>query len=139
MQSIKNIELKRNGIEFNIELKDNMVIINGESGVGKTILYKALQAEAKHYDNEKIICLNYNMPKEGIELLLNNSKGKIIVIDNTEMITSIAQRIKISMDKDNQYIIFSHTTDGFKPSASSIAELIVENNIGKLYYPLLDD
>lgn len=136
---IKRYETKQAGIDFKLDIKDNITLIGGPSGSGKTLLFEAFQSDKVLSENSNITCINYTTAKEIISETLKNSSGKLFVIDNAEMILSISQRISISMDTKNQYIVFTHTTDGFKPSEGSIAELMVENNIGKLHYPLLED
>jgi hypothetical protein len=77
------------------------------------------------------------MISDNINNVINTSKHKIIIIDNADLILDVTQRVKMSMDTNNQYIVFIHNIDGFKPIDKSIAELEVTNNVGKLVYPLL--
>lgn len=136
---IKMYETKQAGIAFKLAIKDNLTLIGGQSGSGKTLLFEAFQSDMVLNENSNITCINYTTAKEIISETLKNSSGKLFIIDNADIILNRDQRFNISLDKKNQYIVFTHSLYGFKPSASSIAELKVENNIGKLYYPLLED
>lgn len=136
---IKMYETKQAGIAFKLAIKDNLTLIGGQSGSGRTLLFEAFQSDSVLNENSNITCINYTTDKEIISETLKNSSGKLFVIDNADIILNRDQRFNISLDKKNQYIVFTHSFYGFKPSASSIAELKVENNIGKLYYPLLED
>lgn len=136
---IKKYETKQAGIDFKLDIKDNITLIGGPSGSGKTLLFEAFQSDKVLSENSSIICLNYNTDKEFIAEALKNSTGKLIIIDNADTILTSNQKFTISLDEKNQYIVFTHSLNGFKPSENSIAELVVENNIGKLYYPLLED
>lgn len=108
------------------------------SGVGKTILFKAMERDSL-LGSQNFICLNYDDLVSGnIEYTLNTAKNKIIVIDNANVVFNDLQKIMISMDINNQYIIFSHSVDGFKPSTKGIAQLVVEKHEGKLMYPLME-
>ena len=136
---IKMYETKQAGIAFKLAIKDNLTLIGGQSGSGKTLLFEAFQSDSVLNENSNITCINYTTDKEIISETLKKSSGKLFVIDNADIILNRDQRFNISLDKKNQYIVFTHSLYGFKPSASSIAELIVENNIDKLHYPLLED
>lgn len=136
---IKRYETKQAGIDFKLNIKDNLILVGGPSGSGGTLLFKAFQSDMVLNENSNIICINYTTAKEIISETLKNSSGKLFVIDNADIILNRDQRFNISLDKKNQYIVFTHSLYGFKPSASSIAELEVENNKGKLCYPLLED
>lgn len=126
-----------NNVEFDLYFKDKMTLINGDSGIGKTMLFKAIERDTLIRKTD-IICLNFDdIPSGNIAHTLNTAKGKVIVIDNADVALNVAQRVQISMDRDNQYIIFTHSTDGFMPNKASITELKVENGKGELNYLLL--
>lgn len=134
---IKQYNTSSNGIDFSLKFNDLLTIINGDSGIGKTILFKALEADSI-LGTLDAVCLNYDDITSGIiDVTLNNSKHKIIVIDNADVILTDEQRFKISVDKTNQYIIFAHSIQGLHPVKNSIAELEVKNNKGTLSYALL--
>ena len=138
MKLLSKYKVKDSGINFDISLLDRLTIISGESGVGKTLLFKAIERDCILNSNNNFICLNYDDLASGnIEYTLNTAKNRIIVIDNANVILNDLQKILISMDINNQYIIFSHSVNGFKPSVKGIAQLIVEGHEGKLIYPLL--
>lgn len=138
MKLLSKYKVKDSGINFDINLFDRLTIISGESGVGKTILFKAMERDSL-LGSQNFICLNYDDLVSGnIEYTLNTAKNKIIVIDNANVVLNDLQKIMISMDINNQYIIFSHSVDGFKPSTKGIAQLVVEKHEGKLMYPLME-
>lgn len=138
MKLLSKYKVKDSGINFDINLFDRLTIISGESGVGKTILFKAMERDSL-LGSQNFICLNYDDLVSGnIEYTLNTAKNKIIVIDNANVVLNDLQKIMISMDINNQYIIFSHSVDGFKPSTKGIAQLVVEKHEGKLIYPLME-
>ena len=136
---IKKYETRQAGINFKLVLKDNIILIGGLSGSGKTLLVDAFQSDKALNPDSNIICINFLTEKKFIDEILTNSKGQLIVIDNADTILTDDQKFDISIDHKNQYIIFTHSLEGFEPSDSSIAELVVKNNVGELYYPLLED
>lgn len=135
----KSYKIDTGNVKFVLNLKDRMVLVDGLSGVGKTLLYKAIMQDALT-NRKDIICLNRNDIKGGettnIDNIIKSAKNKLIVIDNAEVILSLDMRYNISVDKNNQYIIFTHNTDGFKPRNLSFATLEVNNNKGELVYDL---
>lgn len=137
MKLLSEYRTKDNGIEFDLKFYDQLTLINGESGVGKTLLFKAIERDTL-LSQTNIICLNYDDIASGnISYTLDKTTDHVIVIDNADVALSIEQRVQISMDTQNQYIIFSHTTQGFFPNEKSIAELLVNNHKGELIYPLM--
>lgn len=136
---IREINTRCCGIKFNITLKDRLTLVGGDSGTGKTILYNGIQREALLSDNNNVVCINYNnIVNNDLDYLIKKSQNKLIIVDNADVVLNRLQRINISMDKNNQYIIFTHSIDGFKPSEGSIAILDIKNNKGKLKFPLLE-
>lgn len=134
---IKKYETYTRKILFKLKFYANFTLIDGESGVGKTILFQALKEDGA---GGKInsLCLNYCDKKSGVsDTMLETARNKIIVIDNSDVILNDTQRHKISIDKNNQYIVFAHSIQGFHTTAKNIAELVLENNIGRLEYPFL--
>lgn len=139
MQELLLTEYKTsdNNVNFDLHFRDKLTLINGDSGIGKTMLFKAIERDTL-LRKTNIICLNFDDISSGnIKHTLASAKGKVIVIDNADVALNTAQRARISLDNMNQYIIFTHSTDGFMPSKGSIAELDVKNGKGKLVYVLL--
>lgn len=126
-----------NNVQFDLQFNDRLTLIDGESGTGKTMLFKAIERDTL-LGKTNIICLNFDdIPSGNIEHTLASVKNKVIVIDNADVALNLSRRMQISLDTDNQYIIFTHSTDGYKPSRRSLAELVVKNGKGRLVYRLL--
>ena len=135
LYSTYNIET--NGVEFSLELKDNLVLVSGLSGCGKTMLFKAIKEDATVH-KKNIICINkdYENDLPYVKHLISGSRNNLIVIDNSDILLTLEMKLEISLDENNQYLIFTQSTEGFRPSADSFAELIVENKRGSLNYYL---
>ena len=134
---LKQYKIKVNGIDFDLHFLDNLTLIKGYSGLGKTMLFKAIEKDAMISKNN-ILCLNYDDINSGnIKYTLENVKGKIIFIDNADITLTIEQRCKVSMDSDNQYIIFTHNTHGYNPNKNSITRLVVNGKRGYLNHFLV--
>jgi len=129
-----NIKLKRVTTEFNLKLYNRVTMIAGDSATGKTVLYKTFQDYSAL--NPIYKCFNYQN-QEILEYQITMCRGNIIVIDNADIILSILQRSKISLDYNNQYIIFGRNGAGLHITEKSYAELKIENNKGRLIYPFM--
>lgn len=102
-----NVENKR-GIRFSLDLRGRIVVIDGNSGTGKTFLWstiKTLQDAPSTRDKVKnILLLNYK--SENVEEKIKSSEGNLIIIDNGDLILSPDMAHYISFDYANQYLIF---------------------------------
>ncbi len=87
---------------------------------------------------KNIICLNkeYENDLSYVKHMISQSRNNLIVIDNADIVLTLEMKLSISLDDNNQYLIFTHSTKGFRPSEDSFAELIVKNNKGYLNYYL---
>lgn len=141
MTILKNYKISTEGVQYSLTFYTDLTIIGGESGVGKTLLFKAFQKKAALGD-ERFVCIDINYVTNlknmntTLDSVLSSANNKIIIIDNADVVLNTTQRLKISMDTRNQYIIFAHGTDGFKTNKNGLAQLLVENNKGFLEYPL---
>ena len=132
---IKRLRLQVNGIRFNLKFMDRLTLVDGETGVGKTMLFKAI----KRKNLENVICLNWVDSENGnLQHVLETARNKVIIIDNGDVALNIKQRFKVSLDDNNQYIVFCHNTYGFKPVQKSISRLKVEDNKGFLDFWLYE-
>ena len=102
--------------EIDISLTQNLSILQGDSGVGKSLIYNVLNRDFLHgVFKFKCYFINYNMLKcrEIVNDILNSAVNSLIVIDNANILLDYSQRRFISSDGRNQYVIISHNTDGF--------------------------
>jgi len=129
-------QTKDNNVLFDLQFRDKLTLISGDSGIGKTMLFKAIERDVLLGKN-MIICLNYDdIPSGNIEHTLNTVKNKVIVIDNGDISLNNMQKARVSLDNQNQYVIFAHSTDGFIPNEASIARLNIRNGRGRLEHLL---
>ena len=131
---LENLKLKYMLVNFDLDLKDKMILIRGFSGTGKSFLYKALEAYSL-YNDDRFVFLDWRTARNiDISMYLKKLSGKVIVIDNADIILSDEDRLYISMDTNNQYIIMCHNITGFKPGRMSFALISEENRTIKLEY-----
>lgn len=75
----------------------------GDSGTGKTATFSFIR-ECMAIDS-RILCLNYLDYQKDIMTIISNTQGKLIVIDNADILLSDDIRKYISLDDKNQYLI----------------------------------
>ena len=68
----------------NFTFKNNITILLGDSGTGKTASFSFIR-ECMAI-NPKILCLNYLDYQKNIKNIISQSEGKLIVIDNADIL-----------------------------------------------------
>jgi GTPase SAR1 family protein len=102
------IKFKAGSIIYDLEFKGRVSKIGGDSGAGKTFFSTRL---AHYYASKnmvgKVTVFNYT------NRYTKNSaggKGRIMIIDNADVMLGSEEIKSINADKENQYIIFSRQT-----------------------------
>lgn len=135
---IQNMQIKSEDIVFELKLKSRLTLIYGDSGAGKSFLYKLMLDKARAEMDSRFIFFNYMVPdKKFIKSEILTQKDKVFVIDDADVILDNELRSLISVNTSNQYIIFTHSIDGYTLGKKNIAVLKIKNNKGVLEYPLL--
>lgn len=107
------------GLKFNLDLKRRVTIVQGDSGTGKTLLYKTISDSLQYKDYEIISDLPVNILGETVNLskeLLKGFSGSILVIDESCKNTKLKDVITDEVFKNNAlkynvwYIICSRET-----------------------------
>ena len=101
----------------------------GDSGSGKTTVFDIMQ-EAAVEDN-RLLCLNYISKTRDIDIekIIINAKGKLIVIDNADIILTDKLRKHIALDNENQYIIIGRNPSNLLTTRDNLYELDVTNAV----------
>ena len=98
--------------QFKIWLTSPIVAINGDSGIGKSFLFDAIQQKVFARKLKNIICIDYTNYELVLEPALK-SKGNLIIIDNADAILTEgdwAERnwgAEFEADANNQYLLFT--------------------------------
>ena len=122
---LNKIHTKHTSFEVDITLDYNVTFICGESGVGKSALYSLLEELAA--EDKRIRCFNYLDKKKRYKNSIKQSKEKLFVIDNADILLD---------DSKNQYIIIGRNPTGLVLSMDEIYELNSENKNGKTLFSL---
>ena len=102
-----------NGIIFDLDLRGRIVLIDGNSGTGKTFLLNTIKnnqlnpvslRDNLESDLSDVVTIDV-FTKDRINNIKNMS-NKLIIIDNADIILNQDMANFISLDKNNQYLIY---------------------------------
>ncbi|MCR1843025.1 ABC transporter ATP-binding protein [Murimonas intestini] len=92
---------------LDFEFTNNITILTGSSATGKTVSFSFIK-ECMAI-NPSIVCFNYLDYQKDIKKLISEETGKLIVIDNADILLDDDTRKYISLDDKNQYLIIGRT------------------------------
>lgn len=122
-----------NRIDIVIDVYSRITTIYGNSGDRKSYLFSVLKPVLEVDDRHKFI--DYSN-RDHIRQL-NQLREKIIWIDNADVILSESDRIHISNDVNNYYLINCRDTTGLPVNVYRSAKIIKENNSIYLDFPYI--
>lgn len=109
-------------VDFHFE--NNITILMGDSGTGKTAAFSFIKECTAV--NPNIICLNYLDYQKDILSIIQDAKGKLIVIDNADLLLNDETRKYISLDGENQYLIIGRNPKNLFATKENLFELVSE-------------
>ena len=110
--------------QINFVFTNNITILMGNSGIGKTAVFSFIQ-ECMAV-NPQIFCLNYLERQKDIKKILEETAGKLIVIDNADILLDKESRKYISLDEKNQYLIIGRNPKNLFTTSDNLFELVSE-------------
>ena len=113
------------------QFTNNITILIGNSGTGKTASYSFL-LESRSED-DRIVCLNHTDIKSDIKSIIESLEGKLIVIDNADILLDHSTRRYITFDSRNQYLIIGRDVRDFLTTEENLFELeaVTRDEIGR--------
>ena len=106
----------------NFIFTNNITILMGDSGTGKTAAFSFIREGMAI--NPQIICLDYFDYQKNIKEILNQVNGKLIVIDNADILLNDDTRKYISQDDKNQYLIIGRNPKNLFATKENLFELV---------------
>jgi len=100
---------------------NNITILTGDSGTGKTAVFSFFRECTVM--NPKILCLNYLDYQKDIGDIIGKTEGKLIVIDNADILLDDETRKFISLDDKNQYLIIGRNPRNLFATKENLFEL----------------
>lgn len=104
--------------------KNNITILMGNSGTGKSAAFSFIR-ECMAI-NPKIVCLNYLDYQKDVKEIISKTVGKLIVIDNADILLDDDTRKYISLDEKNQYLIIGRNPRNLFATKENLFELVSE-------------
>lgn len=111
---------------LDFKFTNNITILTGSSATGKTASFSFIK-ECMSI-NSKIVCLNYLDYQKDIKKLISGEAGKLIVIDNADILLDNDTRKYIPLDDKNQYLIIGRNPKNLFATSDNLFELVSEKN-----------
>ena len=108
----------------NFEFTNNITILTGASATGKTASFSFIR-ECMAV-NPDIVCINYQDYQKDIKKLIASETGKLVVIDNADILLHDEIRKYISLDDKNQYLIIGRNPKNLFTTSDNLFELVSE-------------
>lgn len=105
----------------NFNFTNNITILTGESATGKTAAFSFIK-ECMAV-NPDILCINYLDYQKDILDMICKVQGKLIVIDNADILLDDRTRKYISLDGKNQYLIIGRNPKNLFATKENLFEL----------------
>ena len=122
-------------IRFDFKLKNRIVVVDGDTGTGKSMFCALLGIEkktmAKSPFSFEITIFNEDLPLE-LDMLKALSE-RLIVIDNADMLLTDSVVAYIAQDDVHQYLIFARVPWDFRIKPDNFAEIEFDEEV-KTYY-----
>lgn len=106
------------------EFSNNITLLLGDSGIGKSAAFSFLQESS--VEDSRLLCLNYLDVNKNVEDVIKNAEGKLIVVDNADILLSDKIRKYISYDAKNQYLIIGRNPKNLMITEENLFELASE-------------
>ena len=118
----------------NFEFTNNITILTGASATGKTASFSFIR-ECMAV-NPDIVCINYQDYQKDIKKLIASETGKLVVIDNADILLDDEIRKYISLDDKNQYLIIGRNPKNLFTTRDNLFELVSEKKGEQTEYRL---
>ena len=109
-------------IDFSFD--NNITILMGDSGTGKSASYSFIKECMSM--NSDILCINYLDYQKDIGEMIKSVTGKLIVIDNADVLLDDNIRKYIALDDKNQYLIIGRNPKNLFTTKENLYELTSE-------------
>lgn len=106
---------------INFNFTNNITILTGESATGKTAAFSFIKECMA--GNPDILCINYLDYQKDILDMICKVQGKLIVIDNADILLDDRTRKYISLDGKNQYLIIGRNPKNLFATKENLFEL----------------
>lgn len=113
------------GVNVTLALDYNICFIIGDSATGKSFLWQILNDDSTITPN--LVTYNYHDINKDIFKDIKEQRGKLIVIDNSDILLSLDAKKHIAFDTNNQYILIGRDCNGLFLSKEQFKEIRFDN------------
>lgn len=131
---MEDLKARHTTFSLDFHFKNNITLLMGDSGTGKTLVFGILK-ELSVTDG-RLVCINYFDVNKQMEQEIGSVSGKLIVIDNADVILNDEVRKKIAFDRKNQYLIMGRNPKNLLTTKENLYELVQKKEGGKSFYSL---
>ena len=131
---LDRIQTRHTNYILDLTFDSNVTFVTGDSGVGKSAVYSFLLEYSS--EDKRVRCFNYIDHNKGYKASVRNSKGKLFVIDNADLLLDDKMRQYVVMDTENQYVIIGRNPKGLMLTQDDINELASESKDGLTVFRL---
>ena len=103
------------------DLTNNIILLTGEDGSGKTLVFNLLKQNIQGY--EHISCFNYEYDAATMKDYICRSRGYLIVIDNADILLDDEIRKYVSFDAQNQFLLLGRNPKNLLATRDNIYEI----------------
>ena len=106
----------------NLHFTNNITLLTGKAASEKTTVFSFIK-ECMAI-NPTLLCLNYLDYQRDIKDIISHAEGKLIVIDNADILLNDETRKQISLDDRNQYLIMGSNPKNLFTTKENLFELV---------------
>lgn len=135
-----SIKLQGFGRIIDLKFNDKITLLDGDSGVGKSLIFQLLSTQRKVGRYSKVNCINsytLHYTNATLESLLKNISKSFVAIDNADILLDANTRHLLCVDS-NQYLVIGRNPDGLFVDDNSIAEVNDDGKVLSIVYPYRD-
>ena len=122
---MKHLKMIHASFVVDFSFDTNITILTGEAGTGKSMVFSFIR---KYNDDERVVCINYQNQLEEIKNIIISAEGKLLIIDNADILLDDDIRKQISLDSKNQYLIIGRNPKNLFATKDNMYELVSEKN-----------
>jgi len=123
---IEHYSTRHTSFVLDFHFTTNITLLVGNSGSGKTLSFSIIKEDMVF--NKNLLCINYLDYNKDIFEMIKSSKGKLIVIDNADVILDDYTRKYIALDGENQYLIMSRNPKNLFATKENFFEIVSEKS-----------
>lgn len=126
----KDLSIQSKDFKFNFIVRDGITVVTGDSSTGKTLFFKLHRLKCLRYKNTNMLFINYENSVEFEKLMNSGVEGKIVLVDNADIIVyKTINMYRAIHNSNNQFIFFGRDIDRYDNGYKNVA-ILSEKSLG---------